>query len=181
MESKTENESWSRSSTKSGRRVRLGRVGRPHGIAGAFHVSEPTERLDLLDAGRSVQIGSTQFTVVWRRGTGARPLIKVGGVEDRERARALNGEPITVAREELGQLAEREFFVDDLIGCEVKADRRSLGRVRDVLLLPSVDAIEVEDDAGQTLLIPLVGDAIKRIDAEARTIEVNATFLNTET
>ena len=183
MESKTENESSSRSSTSHlpERPLRLGRVGRPHGNRGAFHVSDATERLDLLDLGRSFRIGSATFSVVWRGGTGARPLIMVDGIADRESARALNGEPITVARGEIGQLAEREYLVDDLISCEVKADGRSLGRVRDVLLLPSVEAIEVVDAAGLTRLVPLVSDAIEQVDLEHRTIEVNITFLAAET
>jgi len=105
----------------------------------------------------------------------------VDGIADRESARALNGEPITVARGEIGQLAEREYLVDDLISCEVKADGRSLGRVRDVLLLPSVEAIEVVDAAGLTRLVPLVSDAIEQVDLEHRTIEVNITFLAAET
>ena len=38
------------------------------------------------------------------------------------------------------------------------------GRVRDVLLLPSADALEVERPGGEPLLVPLVGDAVRSVD-----------------
>jgi 16S rRNA processing protein RimM len=159
------------------RRVRIGRVGRAQGVEGAFRVSEPTERLELLDAGRRVYLGERPLSVEWRKGTQARPVIKLESMADRASAESAAGLPLTVPREEIGPLADHEYLVDDLVGCEVKARRLVLGSVRDVLLLPSVEALVVERPQGEELLVPLVEDAVERIDVEDRRIEVSIAFL----
>ena len=106
-------------------------------------MSDPTERLELLDAGRSVLVGERDMSIVARRGTADRPILVLEGVGDRTAAEALRGEAITVPRALLGTLDEGEFLVDDLVGCAVVDGERPVGRVLDVLLLPSADTLEV--------------------------------------
>ena len=99
------------------------------------------------------------------------------GVSDRTAAEALRGEAITVPRAVLGTLDEGEFLVDDLVGCEVVDGERPVGRVLDVLLLPSADTLEVERPGGEPLLVPLVGDAVRSVDTAGARIDVDIEFL----
>jgi 16S rRNA processing protein RimM len=140
-------------------------------------VSESTERLELLDAGRRVYLGDRPLTVAWRKGTPARPVIKLETVDDRASAESLAGVPITVPRDEIGPLGEDEYLIDDLVGCQVMAGRLRIGSVRDVLLLPSAEALVVEREEGAELLVPLIDDAVESIDVEDRRIEVSLGFL----
>src|SRR5688500_2574790 len=111
MAPRKESASSSRSSTEL---LRVGRVGRPHGLDGGFTVSDPTERLELLDPGRSILVGERSMNVVARRGTADHPIVLLEGVGDRTSAEALRGEALTVPRAALGMLEEGEFLVDDL-------------------------------------------------------------------
>jgi 16S rRNA processing protein RimM len=154
----------------------VGFVGRPHGTEGAFVVSDPTERLDLLDPGRAVTVAGRQFEVAWRKGTAERPILKLAGVD----ARDVRGAAIEVPRAAVGPLAAGEYLVDDLVGCEAFDGERRLGPVRDVLLLPSADVLEVERGDGEPLLVPLVGDAVRSIDLEARRVDVDTGFLDAD-
>jgi 16S rRNA processing protein RimM len=139
-------------------------------------VTEPTARLELLDPGRTVTVGERELTVEWRKGTAAHPLLKLEGID----GRALRGEAITVPRAVLGALDEGEFLIDDLTGCEVYDGRRRIGRVRDVLLMPSADLLEIERDEGEALLVPLVGDAVRSVDIPAGRIEIDSTFVDAD-
>ena len=47
--------------------------------------------------------------------------------------------------------------------------------MRRVIAAPSCDLLEVGDDA---ILVPLISDAVKRVDTEARLIEVDTAFLD---
>jgi 16S rRNA processing protein RimM len=145
--------------------VRIGLVGRSHGVAGAFVVAEPTERVELLDAGRRVFIGGREARIAARKGTNERPIVEL------EAGAASPGEAIEVPRSEL-ELEEGHYLVDDLIGCDVVDGDRSLGVVTDVLVLPSTDVLEV----GGSLLVPLVRDAVRSIDTDARRIDVHSRF-----
>jgi 16S rRNA processing protein RimM len=164
------------SSSKSSTDVRIGAVGRPHGKEGGFVVSEPTTRLDLLEPGRTVTVGGKELPIEWRKGTAAHPLLKLEGIDGRD----LRGEAITVPRSALGELGAGEFLIDDLTGCEAFDGSRRIGRVRDVLLMPSADLLEIEREGADVLLVPLVSDAVRLVDVEARRIEIDADFVDAD-
>jgi 16S rRNA processing protein RimM len=145
--------------------ITAGRVGRAHGLDGSFYVDHPTEPLD---PGAEVTVGGRPVRVERRAGTDARPILRVSAVTDRNAAEALRGEAILV---DGGELAEGEFLTADLVGCEVPG----LGTVRRVIAAPSCDLLEVGDDA---VLVPLISDAVKRIDTPGRLIEVDLAFLD---
>ncbi|MEX2196974.1 MAG: hypothetical protein WD844_16995 [Thermoleophilaceae bacterium] len=146
--------------------VPVGRVGRPHGWDGSFWVEGAGHGLP---EGTRVTVGARDARVERRGGTDARPLLRVSGVADRDAASAVRGEPLLMAEAE-APLAEGEWLIGDLVGCEVPG----LGTVRRVIGAPSCDLLEVGDDA---VLVPLVADAIRRVDTEARVIEVDREFL----
>lgn len=155
-------------------------MGRPHGKEGAFTVAEPTERLELLDPGRRVVVGGRDMKVAWRKGTAERPLVKLEETDGRTAAEAMRGDAIEVPRAEVGALAEGEFLVDDLVGCAVVDGARAVGTVRDVLLLPAADVLEVAPDGGDALLVPLVADAVRSVDVDGRRIDVDMTFVSSD-
>ena len=150
------------------RLVTAGRVGRPHGLDGSFWVEEAGHPLP---AGTKVTVSGATLVVERRAGTDSRPLLRLGGVEGRDRARSLSGELLLVAEHD-APLASDEWLAADLEGCEVKG----LGRVSRVLGAPSCDLLELEDGT----LVPLISDAVRRIDLERRLIEVDHRFLGRE-
>lgn len=149
------------------RRVAVGRVGRVHGRDGSFYVDDPGHAFE---AGTRVQLAGREARVERRGGTSERPLLRVSGVCDREGAAALRGEPLLVALAD-APLDEGEWLAEDLVGCRIDG----LGTVRRVLAGPSCDLLEVGEEA---LLVPLVADAVRRIDPAAGVIEVDRAFLD---
>lgn len=155
--------------------LRAGRIGKPHGLDGSFHVAEPKPRL--LDEGRSLLLCGEPTRVVGRKGTDQRPIIRLEGVTDRQAADALRGEQLLAGREEAPALDEDEWWEEDLEGCSVKAGGRSVGTVTRLVALPSCEALEVERPDRDPLLIPLVSEAVRDVDVERREIEVDLEFL----
>jgi 16S rRNA processing protein RimM len=153
--------------TAAGRQVSAGFVGRPHGLDGSFYVERVSEPLAV---GAEVTVGDRRFVVERRAGTDDRPIVRLSGVADRDAAGGLRGEPLLV---EAGELGEGEYLSEDLIGCEVPG----VGTVRQVLNLPSCDVLEVGDEG---VLVPLVSDAVTRVDIGDRRIEVDRGFLGLE-
>ncbi len=152
-----------------------GRVGRPHGLDGSFYVSRP--RPLLLELGMSVRLGEREAAIVRRAGTDARPIIRVEGCDDREAAEALRGTDLVVDSAVAPRLPEGEWWAEELAGCRVVDGDREVGVVRAMLGLPSCECLEVERPDGSELLVPMVSDAVRRVDVAAREIEVNLAFL----
>jgi 16S rRNA processing protein RimM len=147
-----------------------GRVGRPHGLDGAFHVvlADPS----LLAGREAVVVGGQRREVVRRAGTDSRPILRLEGCSRREDAEALRGEALQVPVDEAPPLEEGEFWARDLVGCRVVDGDREVGVVSRMVALPSCEALEVGD-----LLIPMVREAIRSVDVEGRRIDVDMRFV----
>jgi 16S rRNA processing protein RimM len=139
--------------------VTAGRVGKPHGLDGSFYVEGPRHPLP---EGAVIEVAGDTHRVARRAGTNERPLIRLAGVDD---PRELRGEVLLIEDE----LAEGEWLAADLLGCSVPG----LGAIAQIIEGPSCSVLELEDGT----LVPLVADAIERIDLDAREIHVNREFL----
>lgn len=152
-----------------------GRVGRPHGLDGSFYVNRP--RISLLELGMVVTLGDREMTIVRRAGTPQRPILRVDGCGDRHGAQELRDTDLVVAEAVAPPLPDGEWWAEELAGCAVLDGERPVGVVRRMLALPSCECLEVELPDGSELLVPMVGDAIRRVDVAARQIDVNLAFL----
>jgi 16S rRNA processing protein RimM len=152
-----------------------GRVGRPHGLDGSFHVTRP--RGALLALGTTVRIADDEAEIVRRAGTDERPILRLAGHDGREAAEALRGRDLLVHRAATPPLGEDEWYAEDLEGCRVVDGDDAVGRVRRLVALPSCEALEVERAGDGVLLVPLVRDAVRSVDVRAGVVDVDLTFL----
>ena len=114
--------------------------------------------------------------IVRRSGTTERPILRFEGASSREDADALRGAELTVPRSD-DMLEEGEFWARDLEGCAVFDGDVSVGFVRRMSALPSVEVLEVDRPDGSELLVPMVRDCIRSVDIEARRIDVDLGYL----
>jgi 16S rRNA processing protein RimM len=156
--------------------LRAGRVGRPHGLDGSFHVVLPNAAL--LESVEQVTVGGREREIVRRAGTASRPILRLDGCDVRGDAEALRGEDLTVPRSAAPPLEEDEWWAEELVGCAVHDSGRHVGVVRNMLALPSCEVLEVtRADGDGELLVPLVSDAVREVDVEARSIDIDLAFL----
>jgi 16S rRNA processing protein RimM len=155
--------------------LHAGRVGRPHGLDGSFHVTHP--RAALLDAGRELLLDGRRERIVRRAGTDERPIVRLESCADRAAAEALRGRELLVPLAEAPLLGEDEWWPEQLEGCTVHDGTRELGVVRVLRALPSCEVLEVALAGGGDLLVPLIADAVRRVDVGARRIEIDLAFL----
>jgi 16S rRNA processing protein RimM len=152
--------------------VSVGRVGKPHGLDGAFFVEGASEREGVFAAGAMLNVGGEEAKVVAsRHGAGGRPVIRL----DR---RVERGAELTVPRATLPHLEdEDEFYVFELVGLSVEEENgRLLGRVREVLEYPGNDVLELDSGAS----LPLVEACVRQVDLSGGRIVVAAGFADPE-
>jgi 16S rRNA processing protein RimM len=143
--------------------VRVGRVGRPHGIAGAFVVEEPSDDPGRFAVGARLLAGGEEVEVVEsRRVGGGRLAIRF----DRPVPR---GTDLELRRDELPEPEADAYYVFQLVGLRVEEEGgRDLGTVADVISAPANDVLELESGA----LLPLVGACVLDVDLQAGRILV---------
>lgn len=157
--------------------ILMGRVAAPFGVKGWVKI-EPlsTERGSLCKfpvwwVGKSGEL--REVAVVACREHGAYLIARFEGCEDRDQANAYRGSEIAVRREDLPQPAANEFYQADLIGLEVvNAQGERLGRVAGFLGVGAHQVMRIEHAGGERL-VPVVGPALRRVDAAAGVVEVD--------
>lgn len=148
-------------------RVAVGRVGKPHGVRGAFFVEEPSEHPERYAVGAKLLVGDREVEVVEsKRGSGGRPVIRLD-------AEVPRGTVLEVERAALPPLGDDTYYVFQLVGLAVeRVDGKALGRVTAVD--PGIANDVLVLDTG--LLLPLVEACVRQVDVEAGRIVVGAGF-----
>ena len=147
-------------------RVQVGRVGKPHGLEGAFVVEEASDDPERFAEGVTLLVGGEPARVVESKRAGGRPVIRL----DRDVER---GDSIQVERSELPSTEEGEYYAFQLVGLEVEeAGGEKLGRVTEVSSGPANDVLEL--DTG--LALPLVDACVQEVDLAAGRIVVQTGF-----
>lgn len=156
--------------------VAAGGVGRPHGLDGSFHVTAPKPRL--LAAGTPVTLGGRQLQIERRAGTDKAPIVRLSGISDRAAVEAVKGTRLLVEETDLPQLEPGEWWAHELAGCTVRDGDAPLGTVTRMIELPSCEALEVQRPGhAAPLLVPMVRDAVRKVDMQRRDIDVDLGFL----
>jgi 16S rRNA processing protein RimM len=147
--------------------VVVGRVGRPHGLHGAFVVEDASTDPDRFTAGARVYIDREPAAVAEsKRAGGGRLVVRL----DRE---ARRGALLELPVEELPPPDEGSFYAFQLVGFVVEEEGgRGLGRVQDVA--PGVANDVLELDSG--IALPMVEDCIRSVDTEQGRIVVASGF-----
>jgi 16S rRNA processing protein RimM len=146
--------------------ISVGRVGRPHGVHGAFVVEDASDSAERFAVGAQVYVAREPARVVESKRAGGRLVV----ILDRETPR---GAALEVPRSELPEPEADSFYVFQLVGLIVEEeDGRALGRVKEVD--PGIANDVLRLDTGVAL--PLVEECVREVDLEARRIVIAPGF-----
>jgi 16S rRNA processing protein RimM len=146
--------------------IRVGHVGKPHGLDGSFFVENGSEDEARFAVGATVHVDGEPAKVVASKRSRGRPVVRL----DREVPR---GAELAVPRSALPPPGEDEYYEFQLVGLAVEEEGgRPLGRVTALLPGPANDVLEL--DSG--LLLPLVGACVLKVDLDAGRILISRGF-----
>jgi 16S rRNA processing protein RimM len=146
--------------------VKVGRVGRPHGLAGAFVVEQGSDDPERFAKGATVYLERQPATVVESKISGGRVVVRL----DRS---ARRGAELELPEAELPPAGADAFYVYQLVGLTVEEEGgRVLGRVQDVTPGVANDVLELEGG----IALPMVEDCVRTVDLEEGRIVVALGF-----
>jgi 16S rRNA processing protein RimM len=149
-----------------GELVRVGRVGKAHGLDGSFFVEGASEDEARFAKGARLHVDGEPAKIVASKRSRGRPVIRLD-------LDAPRGATLAVPREELPPTGEDEYYEFQLVGLEVEEEHgRALGRVAALLPGPANDVLELESG----LLLPLVAACVLQVDLDAGRILISQGF-----
>ncbi|WP_077098341.1 ribosome maturation factor RimM [Mycobacterium terramassiliense] len=160
----------------------VGRVVKAHGIGGELVVEvrtdDPAARFapgNTLRAKNSRTGEAASFVIDQVREHGARLLVRLAGVDDRDAADALRGSLFVVDSAELPPIDEPDTYYDhQLEGLSVRtATGQDVGVVAEVLHTPAGELLAVRRGDGGEVLIPFVGAIVTSVSLDDRSVEID--------
>ena len=163
----------------------VGRVVKAHGISGELVVDIRTDdphgrfgtgnRLRLRPSRRSGESGTRDVEVESARPHGARMLVRLAGVTDRDGAEALRGNLFVVDAADLPPIDDPDEFYDhQLEGLQVRTvDGRPLGTVTEVLHTAGGELLAVRGESDAELLVPFVAAIVTSVSLADRVVEID--------
>jgi 16S rRNA processing protein RimM len=152
-------------------RVEIGVVARAHGVRGEVRIALHNPASAALSGAEVVFVGDRELAVESARPVHGAYLVRLAGIEDRDQADGLRGQPVAIARDDL-DLGDEEFLLVDLVGCRVELrDGTSWGVVAAVE--PGLQDRLVIHDGEIERQLPVADEFLVDIDLEAGRVVVD--------
>jgi 16S rRNA processing protein RimM len=165
--------------------LRVGQVVGVFGIVGAVKVRSLTDFPDRFAPGAELFANGESHRVEWSREPSTGLVVKFVGVDTRTAAQAWRGRYLEVPDELLRPLPAGRWYHHDLVGLAVATQSgRDLGTLAEVAARPANDVWvarrEGDEGRAEEVLIPVIPDAVLRVDLDAGTVTVADWLLDTE-
>ena len=153
-------------------KIQLGIVAKPQGVKGEIKVNSPADTaLRFLNL-KKVYIGGVEYAVVRCDVRDKGVYLTVAGISDRNAVEPLRGLAVEADKADLGELDADEYYVEDLIGCNIVCDGVTLGVLEDVQNYGSAD-IFCSHFEGKPVMFPFIGEVVTDVDVDARIVSVS--------
>jgi len=160
--------------------VAVGRIVAAHGLKGEVKAVRLTDSEDRIRGLRSILVsmdgtaGAERHEIENIRESGRHFLIKLSGVDDRNRAESLKGAWLNIPQSERRTPGSDAYYPDQLTGLRVETSSgEAVGTVTGVLHTGAQDLLAV-DRGGREVLIPMVGALIRRVDLDSGKIVIDS-------
>jgi 16S rRNA processing protein RimM len=155
--------------------VIVGKVVRPHGLAGEVVVEVESDVEERFDPGSTLRLGNAgrRVEVAQSRPFGDRLLVRFEGMCDRDAVEGLRGLELTVERGEVPRAPAGSFYHFELLDCV--CHDRTLGELGSVRALhEDGGGVLLEVERGERrVLVPFVDAFVVRIDVDGRRIDLD--------
>lgn len=158
-------------------RFQVGVISSTHGVRGEVKVFPTTDDVKrfkklkevILDTGREELLLKIEGVKFFKQFA----ILKFEGYDNINDIEKYKGKSLYVERANAVRLNKDEYFIADLIGCQVvDEEEKPLGVLKDVMETGANDVYIVVSPEGKELLFPAIKECIRRIDVENQLIQV---------
>ena len=156
--------------------VHIGTFGQPQGLKGEIKIIMFVSSFESFKRLQQYlrEDGETEWHFIKFRDVGNKLIAMLEDCQDRDAALALKGKKIYSLRKNFPKTKNNEYYVIDLIGCEVKnIENKNLGIVVDIQNFGASDLMEVENNFQKFFYIPINDENIVSVDTRKKVIVAN--------
>ena len=153
--------------------VKLGKIVRPHGVRGEVKIMSDFDDTMLSSKLNNVFIDKKQYAVKNMKFVKDSVVLKLEGVETMNDAETFRGKEVFISHDDLNELDDDEYYVEDLIGCNVVFENgKEVGKLSDVNNYGATDILVIKDGT-EEIMCPLVEGLLVDVDFDLNKIIIN--------
>ncbi len=156
----------------------IGYILKPQGLKGELKVESVTpylERFNRLDrVFLQLKEKKQAYSIENVRVSDRFVYLKFAEINSRDDAELLRTAEVLIEEKDLIQPAQDEYFIHDLIGCQVISENNDvIGVLSDIVQMSSNDVYVVKNGEGIEILIPATKEIVKRVNVEQKQIIIH--------
>ena len=156
----------------------IGYILKPQGLKGEVKVESVTpylERFNRLDrVFLQLKEKKQTYSIENIRVSDRFVYLKFTEINSRDDAELLRTAEVLIEEKDLIQPAQDEYFIHDLIGCQVISENNDvIGVLSDVVQMSSNDVYVVKNGEGIEILIPATKEVVKRVNVGQKQIIIH--------
>ena len=153
----------------------VGKLRKPHGVAGEIVFEVITDFPERLLAGRQLFVGDEYNLLTFKnvRSFGELYLVKIDGIDDRDTAGEYRNQYVYVDAQDSPELPDGEYYHHQLIGLSVVDDNgKELGTLTEILETGANDVYVISTPQEEEILVPALSSTILGVDLTNGLIKV---------
>lgn len=159
----------------------VGSITQTHGIRGEVKVFPLTDDISRFKNMKNLLLDGGKDGYITLEVENARPqknlvILKFKGIDNINDIEKYKGKGLYVTKENRVALKKDEYFIADLIGCDVYTDENpdeKFGVISDVMETGANDVYDIELEKGGNVLVPAIKDCILGVDIENRRVDIH--------
>lgn len=151
--------------------IQVATLGKAQGIKGEMKINLIGGDADKFAVYDKIIVGTKEFAIESFKSLTNGNFVKLVGVDDRNSAEKLTNSSVYVEKYIVPR-EDGEYFISDLIGCEIVIDGNIQGVLSDVLQTGAADVYVVK--AAKPFMFPALKKVLKNIDIANKVIELDA-------
>lgn len=159
----------------------VGSITQTHGIRGEVKVFPLTDDISRFKNMKNLLLDGGKDGYISLEVENARPqknlvILKFKGIDNINDIEKYKGQGLYVTKENRVELKDDEYFIADLIGCEVYVDidsDKKFGTISDVMETGANDVYEITLENGKTVLVPAIKECILNVDIEGGRVDIH--------
>lgn len=153
--------------------ISIAKVLKPQGIKGELKCKVLTEKLDIFGSLTHLFCDKKEIKVVSSVHRLGYAYIKLENVVSRNDAENFRNKTFFLDRESYGKLKEDNYFIEDLVGCEIFDDKNNkIGMVDDIENYGATDIVIVQEEWAK-YSVPFLKKIFKKIIPENKKIIID--------
>ena len=151
----------------------IGQIVKPQGIKGEVKVKSLTDNTERFKNLKEVYIEEKKYKVLSAKIAPDFVILSLNSIFDRNVAETFRFKYISVEREDAVELEQDNFFIVDVLDCEILDEEGiSYGKVIDITQAKT-DIFTVQTNNGKTMRFPFLKDALVKAEIENKRIIFN--------